>query len=237
MPARYYRSEKSVFTGMVLTNVPCLFVRRGCRIDHSLVERTAQPLPEPQRHRLGRYSQAPAHICRDGACRYLVSPRAIGLMSPKSTSAPEAHGKTLQQHNRTSLSSPTWTSAMLSVNLGPASPHAMPPMSSHTTRRPLCLSRTGRRPPLTGHMSKASHRATRTDMMRSSTILPSRTVLHQLAHIAMHADIVNCQIFASAKRLLGRTIGPQELNAAQRRIRDLWAPSEPETLSSMLWSF
>ncbi|PQE15385.1 C2H2 finger domain-containing protein [Rutstroemia sp. NJR-2017a BVV2] len=53
----------------------------------------------------------------------------------------------------------------------------------------------------------------------------SRTVLHHLAHMAMHVDIVDCQIFARAKRLLGRTIGTQDLNNAQRRMKDIWAPS------------
>jgi len=41
----------------------------------------------------------------------------------------------------------------------------------------------------------------------------------------MHVDIVDCQIFARAKRLLGRTIGTQDLNSAQRRMRDNWAPT------------
>ncbi|PHH87601.1 hypothetical protein CDD83_8654 [Cordyceps sp. RAO-2017] len=54
-------------------------------------------------------------------------------------------------------------------------------------------------------------------------VFASRTVLHHLAHMAMHADIVDCQIFARAKRLLGRTISPQEFGGAQRRIRDTWA--------------
>jgi hypothetical protein len=43
--------------------------------------------------------------------------------------------------------------------------------------------------------------------------------------MAMHVDIVDCQIFARAKRLLGRTIGSQDLNSAQRRMKDGWAPS------------
>ncbi|KAK5998640.1 Zinc finger domain containing protein [Cladobotryum mycophilum] len=58
-----------------------------------------------------------------------------------------------------------------------------------------------------------------------NTIVESRTVLHHLAHMAMHADIVDCQIFARAKRLLGRSIGPHEFGSAQRRIKDFWAPS------------
>jgi aromatic ring hydroxylase len=36
---------------------------------------------------------------------------------------------------------------------------------------------------------------------------------------------VDCQIFARAKRLLGRTIGSQDLNSAQRRMKDNWAPT------------
>lgn len=56
-------------------------------------------------------------------------------------------------------------------------------------------------------------------------VFESRMVLHHLAHMAMHADIVDVQMFARAKRLLGRVIGPQEFNSAQRRIKDGWAPS------------
>ncbi|KAG8425145.1 hypothetical protein J3458_001877 [Metarhizium acridum] len=56
-------------------------------------------------------------------------------------------------------------------------------------------------------------------------VFGSRTVLHHLAHMAMHADIVDCQMFARAKRLLGRTIGAQELSSAQKRVKEKWAPS------------
>lgn len=56
-------------------------------------------------------------------------------------------------------------------------------------------------------------------------VFESRIVLHHLAHMAMHVDIVDCQIFARAKRLLGRAIGAQDLSAAQRRMKDIWAPS------------
>jgi hypothetical protein len=56
-------------------------------------------------------------------------------------------------------------------------------------------------------------------------VFESRTVLHHLAHMAMHVDIVDCQIFARAKRLLGRAIGTQDLSSAQRRMKDHWAPS------------
>ncbi|KAK4217785.1 zinc finger protein klf1 [Rhypophila decipiens] len=59
----------------------------------------------------------------------------------------------------------------------------------------------------------------------ANVVFESRIVLHHLAHMAMHVDIVDCQIFARAKRLLGRAIGTQDLNSAQRRMRDVWAPS------------
>ena len=56
-------------------------------------------------------------------------------------------------------------------------------------------------------------------------IFESRTVLHHLAHMAMHVDIVDCQIFARANRLLGRSITPQDYNGAQRRMKFAWAPT------------
>ncbi|KAM0325481.1 hypothetical protein ACHAQA_007468 [Verticillium albo-atrum] len=59
----------------------------------------------------------------------------------------------------------------------------------------------------------------------SHVVFESRIVLHHLAHMAMHVDIVDCQIFARAKRLLGRAIGPQDLNSASRRMKDQWAPT------------
>jgi hypothetical protein len=64
-----------------------------------------------------------------------------------------------------------------------------------------------------------------TDNKELSIIFESRTVLHHLAHMAMHADILDCQMFARAKRLLGRSVGLNEFNSAQRRIKDFWAPS------------
>ncbi|QLI64795.1 Zinc finger protein klf1 [Metarhizium brunneum] len=59
----------------------------------------------------------------------------------------------------------------------------------------------------------------------ANIVFGSRTVLHHLAHMAMHADIVDCQMFARAKRLLGRNIGAQEFSSAQKRVKEQWAPS------------
>ncbi|MCJ1225485.1 hypothetical protein MMC12_002134 [Toensbergia leucococca] len=55
-------------------------------------------------------------------------------------------------------------------------------------------------------------------------LFESKTVLHHLAHMAMHVDIVDCQIFAKANQLLGRTITQHDYATAQRRIREHWAP-------------
>ncbi|KAF2844597.1 hypothetical protein T440DRAFT_315597 [Plenodomus tracheiphilus IPT5] len=61
--------------------------------------------------------------------------------------------------------------------------------------------------------------------MDDENVFESRTVLHHLAHMAMHVDIVDCQIYAGAPRLLGRSITPQDYNGAQRRMKEVWAPT------------
>ncbi len=61
--------------------------------------------------------------------------------------------------------------------------------------------------------------------MDEDNIFESRTVLHHLAHMAMHVDIVDCQIFARASRLLGRSITPKDYESAQRRMKVQWAPT------------
>ncbi|KAH7120951.1 fungal-specific transcription factor domain-containing protein [Dendryphion nanum] len=56
-------------------------------------------------------------------------------------------------------------------------------------------------------------------------VFEGRSVLHHLAHMAMHVDIVDCQIYAGANRLLGRSITHQDYNGAQRRMKEIWAPT------------
>ncbi|EED20710.1 C2H2 finger domain protein, putative [Talaromyces stipitatus ATCC 10500] len=51
----------------------------------------------------------------------------------------------------------------------------------------------------------------------------SRTVLHHLAHIATHVDIVDCQIFAGASRLLSRSITPKDYSTAREKMTERWA--------------
>ncbi|KAI9833573.1 MAG: hypothetical protein M1826_007187 [Phylliscum demangeonii] len=58
--------------------------------------------------------------------------------------------------------------------------------------------------------------------VRDAIALESIEVLHHLAHMATHVDIVDCQILARAGRLLGRHIGPQDYLSAQRRMKE-WA--------------
>ena len=51
----------------------------------------------------------------------------------------------------------------------------------------------------------------------------SRVVLHHLAHMMMHVEIVHCQIYARAPRLLGRPITRTEYTTTVKRMKD-WAP-------------
>lgn len=55
------------------------------------------------------------------------------------------------------------------------------------------------------------------------TIFESRSVLHHLAHMASHVDIVDCQIFAGAGRLLGRSISPKDYSSAREKMTERWA--------------
>ena len=56
-------------------------------------------------------------------------------------------------------------------------------------------------------------------------VFESRTCLHSLAHMAMHVDIIDCQVFAGSDRVLGRVVTDSDRTAVQRRMRDQWAPS------------
>ncbi|KAG8628365.1 hypothetical protein KVT40_004238 [Elsinoe batatas] len=56
-------------------------------------------------------------------------------------------------------------------------------------------------------------------------VFEARTVLHHLAHMAMHCDVLDCMMYAGATRLLGRVITPQDRTAARRRMVETWAPS------------
>ncbi|GAM90251.1 hypothetical protein ANO11243_082930 [Dothideomycetidae sp. 11243] len=55
-------------------------------------------------------------------------------------------------------------------------------------------------------------------------LFEARTVLHHLAHIAMHSDLLDCMMFAGATRLLGRVVTVKDRNAASQRVKETWAP-------------
>ncbi|KAK6005024.1 hypothetical protein QM012_007803 [Aureobasidium pullulans] len=63
------------------------------------------------------------------------------------------------------------------------------------------------------------------DVMDKEKVFESRTVLHHLARMAMHVDIVDCQILAGAKRSLGRVITANDHAATAKKLRETWAPS------------
>ena len=76
-------------------------------------------------------------------------------------------------------------------------------------------------------LAKPQHAASiyRYGGLDDGNVFESRTVLHHLAHMSMHVDIIDCQIYAGAMRLLGRSISAADFNGAQRRMKELWAPT------------
>ncbi|KAI5848861.1 fungal-specific transcription factor domain-containing protein [Tricharina praecox] len=55
-------------------------------------------------------------------------------------------------------------------------------------------------------------------------IFESRIVLHHLAHMSMHVDIVDLQIYAGARRLLGRSITRHDAENTRKKVKQ-WAPT------------
>ena len=53
-------------------------------------------------------------------------------------------------------------------------------------------------------------------------IFESRTVLHHLAHIAAHVDIIDCQVYAGASRLLSRNVTPHDYGLVKEKM-EKWA--------------
>ncbi|RAL07207.1 putative C2H2 finger domain protein [Aspergillus homomorphus CBS 101889] len=51
-----------------------------------------------------------------------------------------------------------------------------------------------------------------------ANVFESRDVLHGLAHMASHVDIVDCQVFAGAGRLMGRAITRKDYDAAREKM-------------------
>lgn len=53
-------------------------------------------------------------------------------------------------------------------------------------------------------------------------VIESRDALHRLAHMALHVDIMDCQVFAGAGRLLGRAVAPKDYKLARDKMT-AWA--------------
>ncbi|KAF4547724.1 Fungal specific transcription factor domain-containing protein 5 [Elsinoe fawcettii] len=60
----------------------------------------------------------------------------------------------------------------------------------------------------------------------ASIAAAAHSVLFPIAELSLYADIVDCQIFAGSKRVMGRSISHHDFHNADNRIRNLWAPSQ-----------
>jgi hypothetical protein len=63
----------------------------------------------------------------------------------------------------------------------------------------------------------------------------SAAVLYHLAQISLHVDIIDCQVYAGAKRLLGRKVSVRDYTNVVARMRG-WA-SSPSTRHAVLHAF
>lgn len=75
-----------------------------------------------------------------------------------------------------------------------------------------------------GSVSASGDTGSYANGLEDSNASEGRTVLHHLAHMAMHVDIVDCQIYAGAGRLLGRSITKLDYSRTARRMKEDWAP-------------
>lgn len=65
----------------------------------------------------------------------------------------------------------------------------------------------------------------RMSIEHKDNVFESRTCLHSLAHMAMHVDITDCQVFGGADRVLGRIVTEADREIVRKRMREQWAPS------------
>ncbi|KAI0891258.1 hypothetical protein F4806DRAFT_311920 [Annulohypoxylon nitens] len=69
----------------------------------------------------------------------------------------------------------------------------------------------------------------------SNGLIQSASVLYHLAHISLYVDIVDCQVYAGAKRLLGRKISTRDYSNVVNRMSS-WS-NQPTTRNAILHSF
>ena len=65
--------------------------------------------------------------------------------------------------------------------------------------------------------------------------IQSAALLYHLAHISLHVDIIDCQVYAGAKRLLGRKVSTRDYMNVQTRMK-AWA-NLPSTRHAVLHAF
>ncbi len=73
------------------------------------------------------------------------------------------------------------------------------------------------------------------DAAGSNGPVHSAAVLYHLAHISLHVDIIDCQVYSGAKRLLGRKVSVRDYTNVVARMRG-WA-SLPSTRHAVLHAF
>jgi len=73
------------------------------------------------------------------------------------------------------------------------------------------------------------------DAAGSNGPVHSAAVLYHLAHISLHVDIIDCQVYSGAKRLLGRKVSVRDYTNVVSRMRG-WA-SQPSTRHAVLHAF
>ncbi|EEQ29441.1 hypothetical protein McanCB56680_003395 [Microsporum canis] len=74
--------------------------------------------------------------------------------------------------------------------------------------------------------SSGGYQLRQQNLFEEDVFAETRNVLHHLAHMASHVDVVDCQIFAGAARLLGRAITPRDISCAREKMVDRWANKE-----------
>ncbi|EFR04569.1 zinc finger protein zas1 [Nannizzia gypsea CBS 118893] len=74
-----------------------------------------------------------------------------------------------------------------------------------------------------GYSSSGGYQQRQQNLFEEDVFAETRNVLHHLAHMASHVDVVDCQIFAGAARLLGRAITPRDFSCAKEKMVERWA--------------
>ncbi|EGE08202.1 zinc finger protein zas1 [Trichophyton equinum CBS 127.97] len=78
-------------------------------------------------------------------------------------------------------------------------------------------------PSIGSYSSSGGYQQRQQNLFEEDVFSETRNVLHHLAHMASHVDVVDCQIFAGAARLLGRAITNRDFSCAKEKMVERWA--------------